>query len=556
MSPFDLLNIVRAIKRRTQKKFTGTAKSHRLMRFFFASYVGMIVPLLMCLYGLYYIAPVWTHGWLFSLIKFGFPFLISAGILWLGVGVIVRYSPKDVDGWRGYINAVTVGSVLTIGFLIGGLMVSMNALESVQIYRDSQFQEINDLPRVSNKHVRYTPAQVAAEEIIRRTQTSEFTPGDTRPIGSKTGVAYIAPLVPQGMWNSLLQNNASFMYFEDGGLENDKRRVTDLTSAPFEAGEGMEVFDDIYRRLLHEVGFFNDYPEIYYTPLYSDKGTLTEIIGVVPYISYRFGWGTLIPKWGGVAIFHANGDIEDFTPEEALADPRLATSQRLFPGALARKYVEVQRYDQGDSIISQMWGGLVRRPGKIEIPVLPGKVQIPYFLPMEDGSYQYLATVEPDGEAHSLMRVYFVNAQTGERLVYRYDVPNRPKNLQGPQKVISYVKALPNYVWLEGEGSGETGTYRIVEPRPVTPQGQDHLFWMLSITPADYASVVATVFVDSATNVVHGPFKNREETFAFLQGRKDVGKSETVIVRDSERFEKMCSDMEAFWTTHCGPQKH
>ena len=60
---------------------------------------------------------------------------------------------------------------------------------------------------------------------------------------------------------------------------------------------------------------------------------------------------------------------------------------------------------------------------------MPGEDQMPFFLPMEDGSYQYLATVEPDGEAYSLMRIYLINALTGERQVYRFDKPGRPRNL-------------------------------------------------------------------------------------------------------------------------------
>ena len=355
-----------------------------------------------------------------------------------------------------------------IGFVKGAVWV--------QVYRDSEFVETDKMPLVSNDLVRYTPAQVAAEEIVRRTQTSQFTPGDTRPIGSESGVAYIAPLIPQGMWNAFFEKNEGFMYFDDGGTSENGQRVESMSTTPFKWGEGMEIFDDIYRKLIWKVGFFNTYPEIYYAPLYGDSGEVEEVLGVVPYISYRFWWGILVPKWGGVALFHSDGTVEDLSPEEASADERLQLTSRLFPEKMARDYIHSQRYDAGGFMLAQMWYGVIRRPGKIEIPPLPGKEQMPFFLPMQDDTYKYLATVEPDGDAYSLMRIYTINAKTGERLVYRYDVDGRPSNLQGPRKVISYAKALPNYVWLEGSGKNASGTYRIVEPRPVTPAGQNRLF--------------------------------------------------------------------------------
>lgn len=545
MNPLDIWKIIRGIRKLAKERFTDEGAWHRLMRFLFVHPLGMLIPWGAVLFALYHIATVWVHHMVFELILLNGPLLAASALtLYVAYRFVRRYVVAKKD-WIALFSPIVVTAVLGALGLAILVFYAARGVIWVRLNEDANFQEIDVLPRISNDLVRYTPAQVAAEEIVRRTQSSEFTPGDTRPIGSSTGVAYIAPLVPQGMWNALLSHNRSFMYFEDGGRDEARERVNVLPSDPFAWGEGMEVFDDIHRRLIKRVGFFNTYPEIYYAPIYDEGGQITQVMGVAPYISYRFWWGLLIPQWGGVAIFHADGTIQDLSPQEATDDPRLAQTQSTFPKKLARDYIHSERYDHGDSLAARVWYGLIRRPGKIEIPPMPGSEQQPFFLPMEDGSYAYLATVEPDGEAYSLMRVYLVNARTGERFVYRLDREGRPGNLQGPRKIISYAKALPNYVWVEGHGSKQSGSYRIVEPRPVTPVGTDRLFWMLSITPADYARVVATVFVDAATNEVHGPFATREQTFAWLHG-EEVNAGDPLS--DGGR---VCERIEELWANEC-----
>jgi len=170
------------------------------------------------------------------------------------------------------------------------------------------------------------------------------------------------------MWNALTEHNRGFMYFHDGTMDTSGQRVINMETEGFAWGEGMEIFDDIQRRLLHDIGFFKSYPEIYYTPVYAEDGAIKEVIGVVPYISYRFWWGIMVPKWGGIAIFHADGTLENLTPEAAKLDPRLIETQRLFPEKLAKDYIYAQRYDKGNHLLAQMFYGLVQREGKIEIP--------------------------------------------------------------------------------------------------------------------------------------------------------------------------------------------
>ena len=83
---------------------------------------------------------------------------------------------------------------------------------------------------------------------------------------------------------------------------------------------------------------------------------------------------------------------------------------------------------------------------------------------------------------------------------------------------------------------------------------------MLSITPADYARVVATVFVDSKTNEVHGPFLTRDATFTWLRG-DEFEPGNTALIADTDQKKTtplpnatpsdICTDIEHLWTSHC-----
>ena len=69
---------------------------------------------------------------------------------------------------------------------------------------------------------------------------------------------------------------------------------------------------------------------------------------------------------------------------------------------------------------------------------------------------------------------------------------------------------------------------------------------MLSITTADYARVVATVFVDAATNEVHGPFTDRATTFAWLRG-EEVKPQQA----PHEEMTILCAELQTMWTNFC-----
>lgn len=180
--------------------------------------------------------------------------------------------------------------------------------------------------------------------------------------------------------------------------------------------------------------------------------------------------------------------------------------------------------DEVELLVSEtLWNGLTpTNPQSYnQVPDLPGHNEMPYFLSMDDGSFQYVTSVEPDGEGFSVMRIYYVDALTGVRTVYRFDTPEMADtNPVGPAKSLDLVKAIEGYNWFQRDSSGGSGSYHIIEPRPVTPRGTNRLHWMSTITDVTFSREVATAFVDTETNQVFGPYKTRKETFAFLAGER------------------------------------
>jgi hypothetical protein len=524
-----------------------------MLKFLFTNPLGIVITLITLLLGSYILAPVWLHTTLWEGIILNLPFLIPLAIAAvLSYFAMVRYSRRG----RGIdINAVN-GTIVVVLVLVGvGFSVLSTGFQKVLIYKDNQFTEVDTIPGVSNELVRFKPLQIAGQDIIRKNKSSEFSPGGARAIGSSDGVVYISPLTPQGVFNTFLKQNKSFLYLDDAGTDEERNRVSKLETDGFRWGEDMMVLDNIMRRLIFKVGFTNTYPEIYYAPVYNEAGQLEEVVGVVPYISYSFK-GVFVPKWGGTAIFHADGTIEDLTPEQASKDPRLIATYRAYPEKLDQIIVEAQRFDSG------IIGGWIRRPGKIEVPELPGSNQMPYYLAMDDATYQYVTAVEPDGDGYSVMRIYYVDSLNGERRVYRFDNErNADKNLVGPAKSLDFVKAIDGYNWYqESEGtSGGSGTYLLIEPRPVTPEGSEHLHWMVTITDKDFSREVATAFVDAETNQVFGPFKTRTETFDFLAGKTRTRKTETTDrveraprIIEGNPIPMMCEEIATIYLDYCG----
>ncbi len=485
---------------------------------------GGVLRFLLILAGLltilFFTFPVFFHGLVFSYLVRNFAYVFWIVIL----GAV--FIPMAVHYLRR--GAPTIGFALIVAdvvLMVGGMGI-LAGIEQAKIAQMAKYELMDQLPAVSREHVRYTPLQVAEQEISRRTQSSQRAIEEVIPLSGPKGPMYIAPLIVNGVVNMYLGQNQGFEVFDDAGtVDNGLDRVSLIDTPEFQVGDEMEIFDNLDRRLILDVGFFNTYPRTYYAPIYKEDGvTVDEVVGIVPYISYTFWWGFLLPEWGGVAVFHADGTIENLTPAEAQQSEKLAHVDRLFPSWLAEKWVYAQPFDQG-------WlSGYIRRDDKIEVPRLEDQNQMPFYLLMEDGTSQYITMTEPDGPSFALRKIYYTDARTGTSRVYAY---NDKENILGPAKAVSMAKSVTGYTWYEDHGQGgSSGSYRIIEPRPVTRGGE--LYYMYSIVPKDYGTVVATVFVNAATSKTIGPFTSRDDAFAWLLERPNASAVNTAVAATIE----------------------
>ena len=249
-----------------------------------------------------------------------------------------------------------------------------------------------------------------------------------------------------------------------------------------------------------------------------------ELLGVVPYISYRFSFPVMVPQWGGVLVVHPDGEIENLSPQEAIQDGRFE-GERLYPEQLARKVGDVWKYRNG------YWNTWFAHEDEAQIPqintpedqnaaTLEGTStnQMPFLIPTEEGPQWFLAA-EPYGRSFSMYQGIYVDGHSGE---VKYFKPDTGSALIGVNKALDYAQAtFPNYQW------GLNGV--ILEPRPVVKD--ETLYWMATITNADKAGVDRTVMVNASEQGEVTVLETYEDVVAFVEG-EDTG--ETVNVEGGD----------------------
>jgi hypothetical protein len=250
-----------------------------------------------------------------------------------------------------------------------------------------------------------------------------------------------------------------------------------------------------------------------------------ELLGIVPFISYRFSFPVMVPRWGGVLVVHPDGEIENLSPEEAIKDGRFE-GERLYPEQLARKVGDVWKYRNG------YWNTWFAHKNEALIPQISppeeqdaldqqpttrqgtSTNQMPFLIPTRGGPQWFLAA-EPYGGSFSMYQGIYVDGHSGEVSYFR---PDTGSALIGVNKALDYAQAtFPNYQW------GQNAI--ILEPRPVVKDKT--LYWMATITNADRAGVNQTVMVNASEQGKVTVLETYEDVVAFVEG-EDSG--ETVNV--------------------------
>ena len=465
------------------------------------SRVRLGIGLVLGLFFVWLISPMF-HG-LVMLFYVNWPFFV----LTLGGAALIAYlwSAGDKE------PAKIIAGVLMV--ILAAYVVAASPLRDLKYLDSIQAEEIGDMPDTTG--VRYLPYDVAARFGQNTQDNSTLVLGGFEPLDNEEGgIDWVSPREPNGPWNSIANNQDGAMIIEPDGS-------TEIIDQEFRRGEGMALYRNVGWKLIR-TKFFAHHTNQYYVM----DGE--ELLGIVPYISYRFSFPVMVPQWGGVMVVHPDGETEKLTPEEATNDERFE-GERLYPEQLARKVGDVWKYRNGywNTWFAHEDEAVIPRINASEEPPSEASStldqatstgQMPFLIPTQEGPQWFLAA-EPYGRSFSMYRAIYVNAHSGEINFFK---PETGSALIGVNKALDYAKAtFPNYQW------GQNAV--ILEPRPIIKD--ENLYWMTTITNADKAGVNQTIMVNASEQGEVTVLETYDDVTAFVEG-EDTG--ETVNVEDGD----------------------
>ena len=456
--------------------------------------VRLLIGLVVTLFLVWLVSPAF-HGLVMGFYV-NWPFFV----LTLGGGALVFYLWSVGDQDPAKLVAVVAIVALAAYVVASGPLRDLKYLDSIQA------EEIEEMPDTTG--IRYLPYDVAARFGQNTQDNSTLVLGGFEPLANEEGgIDWVSPREPNGPWNSIANNQDGAMIIEPNGS-------TEIIDQEFRRGEGMALYRNVRWKLIRSK-FFAHHTNQYYIM----DGE--ELLGIVPYISYRFSFPVMVPQWGGVMVVHPDGETEKLTPEEAVNDERFE-GERLYPEQLARKVGNVWKYRNGywntwfahedEAVIPRI--NAPQETAADTISETTSTNQMPFLIPTQRGPQWFLAA-EPYGRSFSMYRAIYVDAHSGE--INFFD-PGTGSSLIGVNKALDYAKAtFPNYQW------GQNAV--ILEPRPVIKD--ENLYWMATITNADKAGVNQTVMVNASEQGEVTVLETYDDVTAFVEG-EDTG--ETVNV--------------------------
>jgi hypothetical protein len=460
--------------------------------------VRLLVSLVVVLFFAWLVSPVF-HGLVMALYV-NWPFFL---VVVVGT-VLGAYLWNIGDRDPAKIVAI-VAAIAALAYLfVSAPLRDLRYLDSIEA------EEIEEMPDTTG--LRFLPYDVAARFGLNTQDEPTLMLGDFEPLDNgEGGIDWVAPREPNGLWNSMVNN-------QDGAVVIQPDGSAEILNQEFRRGEGMALYRNVGWQFKREK-FFAQHTNQYYVL----DGE--ELLGIVPYISYRFSFPVMVPRWGGVLVVHPDGEIENLSPEEAIKDGRFE-GERLYPEQLARKVGDVWKYRNG------YWNTWFAHKNEAQIPQINSPAdqntldeqpatsqgtstnEMPFLIPTGDAPQWFLAA-EPYGRSFSMYQGIYVDGHSGEVTYFK---PDAGSALIGVNKALDYAKAaFPNYQW------GQNAV--ILEPRPVVKD--ETLYWMATITNADKAGVNQTVMVNASKQGEVTVLETYEDVVAFVEG-EDTG--ETVNV--------------------------
>lgn len=404
-----------------------------------------------------------------------------------GDGEFKRLPQISVPRGAGQLTAVAIVSFIV--FIVGSML--NGPLTAQSLYDSTDYEIIDQLPAIGS--VRIVPQEVAvriAESGFNSPteRLTDFHVVRTRENG-QTGLAWNALRSPSGAYRALTKKSEGMLSLDAARTE----RTVEQVDATFESAPGMYITDNLRWRMLKKHYFLN------ITEMTPVRGADGKPVIVAPYIKYK-GWLIRRPVFGGVFVAHADGRIEDLTPGEAVRRPELLETGRLFPPALARRIQDAYAYKNG------LWNKWFVHEDQTSIADTESNPQ-PYFTDYAKSGTKWVSLAEPFGRAFAASGVFLTDGVTGKTQLWR---PTRDAGLTGNRRSLETVRSLSipgvNFADTKTNAPGSRGTFRVVEPRPVTIDGR--LVYLISIIPDAANSVSKTVFIDAARNKAVAIFDN------------------------------------------------
>ncbi|HEY1074294.1 MAG TPA: hypothetical protein VGE59_01160 [Patescibacteria group bacterium] len=379
----------------------------------------------------------------------------------------------------------SLGLYLVLFFLVLFGLFIQNEVRSYLTSRQITFEDRETLPTVDP--IRLMPKSVAARYGQDSFQNPQEHLGDSQIVLMNGKLQRVFPRLPEGGLLYFFKKMSGFATVEVDTLD----RKVSLEDQEFALSEGVGIFDNLHYRLPLKRYFVNYTNEPIY--LKDDSG---KWVTVVPYITYK-GFPFTVPQWGGVMVVHADGSMQDYTPQEAQALSYLK-GNRIHPKELAVYYANSYAYKGG---ILNKW---FLHKNETQVVSLPGDEAVIHTA-TNDG-FKQIIVAEPYGSSYGIYKIFLIDATTGKREVISF---SQNSQLTGPVAAADYIKKeFPTFDWT---------AFSLAEPRPLVTNNK--LYWLLSIIPNDSAGIANTVLLDTTTNNVT-TVKTEAELKAFLAGKE------------------------------------
>jgi len=487
LKDFDFFNVKKKQKKNKDDDIIDIKTS------FFKINKWYVMILIIIIMAFVYLFRPWFHNFIIAFyIK---PFLLSF-IVFIAISILLFKKKKNSIGILFLVLAIISFLILPISPII----------EQVYIVKDTTYNKISSLPDTTD--IRILPRVVAFRYLEDSLQKSREKIGGINIVNVDGNIFWMAPRVPDGALLYFTQKVNGVMTAD--ATKTD--RTTELITKELTIGEDIGIFDNIYWHL-YKKKYFVNFGDIYY--VYT-KG---RILTVAPIISYKFKFPVMIPYYNGIFVLDESGKTTYYTPEQVNKIEEFQNN-RAYPGELARLYVDSFKYNLG---VINTW---FLHKDQIEISDVYGFANRQPFLMSTIEGLKWIIATEPFGESYGIFKIFMVDALTGKIDMLEL---NEDQTLTGPVRVVSYVKKkFPIIDW---------SATQIVEPRPYVVDNK--LYWMLSITPNDYAGIAYTVFINSENNEVLA-FENDEGVYNFVKkGVVEEDSTDQEITTDEQRDQKI-----------------